>query len=125
MKTCTFAIFIAFCFLLPAMALPNDKTIFNVRSFGAIGDGTNLDSPTINRAIPGQMKPAEKLFPVRAGQVFNGLQRQSQGHPHKEHHQRDENNHQPVTALHHPAGLVVGNRAARRQARLHPVSRTQ
>jgi polygalacturonase len=51
MKPRTFAIFIAFCFLLPAMALPNDKTIFNVRSFGAIGDGTNLDSPTINRAI--------------------------------------------------------------------------
>jgi len=51
MKTCTFAILISFCFLLPAMASPDDKTIFNVRSFGAIGDGTNLDSPAIDQAI--------------------------------------------------------------------------
>jgi polygalacturonase len=51
MKTRTFAIFISFCFLLSAIASPDDKTIFNIRSFGAVGDGTNLDSPAINRAI--------------------------------------------------------------------------
>ena len=33
------------------MASPDDKTVFNVRSFGAVGDGTNLDSPAINQAI--------------------------------------------------------------------------
>jgi polygalacturonase len=51
MKTRTFAIFISFCFLLPAIASPDDKTTFNVRSFGAVGDGKNLDSPAIDRAI--------------------------------------------------------------------------
>ena len=51
MKTRTFISFILFCFLLPAMASPDDKTVFNIRSFGAVGDGTNLDSPAIDRAI--------------------------------------------------------------------------
>ena len=51
MKTRTFAIFISFGFLVSAAALPNDQTVFNVRSFGAVGDGTNLDSPAINQAI--------------------------------------------------------------------------
>jgi len=51
MKTRTFAIFISFCFLLPVIAAPDDKTVFNVRSYGAVGDGTNLDSPAINQAI--------------------------------------------------------------------------
>jgi polygalacturonase len=51
MKTRTFAIFIYLCFLLPAIASPDEKTVFNVRSFGAVGDGTNLDSPAVNRAI--------------------------------------------------------------------------
>ncbi|HKW29284.1 MAG TPA: glycoside hydrolase family 28 protein [Verrucomicrobiae bacterium] len=51
MKTRTFAIFISFGFLVSAAASPNDQTVFNVRSFGAVGDGTNLDSPAINQAI--------------------------------------------------------------------------
>ena len=51
MKTRAFAFFISFGFLLSAAALPTDKTVFNVRSFGAVGDGTNLDSPAINQAI--------------------------------------------------------------------------
>ena len=51
MKTCTFIVFIFFCFLVSVFASPADQTVFNVRSFGAVGDGTNLDSPAINRAI--------------------------------------------------------------------------
>src|SRR5208282_6351651 len=51
MKTRTFAIFISFCFLLSAIASSHDKTVFNVRSFGAVGDGKRLDSRAINRAI--------------------------------------------------------------------------
>ncbi|MGA9779802.1 MAG: glycoside hydrolase family 28 protein [Verrucomicrobiia bacterium] len=51
MTTRAFAVLISFCFLLSSAASPNDQTVFNVRSFGAVGDGTNLDSPAINRAI--------------------------------------------------------------------------
>ena len=31
--------------------LPGVGTVFDVRSFGAVGDGKNIDSPAINRAI--------------------------------------------------------------------------
>jgi hypothetical protein len=62
MKTRTFAIFISFCFLLPAIASPDDKTTFNVRSFGAVGDGKNLDSPPLT----GRFKP----HPLRAAELF-------------------------------------------------------
>ncbi len=51
MKTRTFTLFISFCLLLPAIASSRDKTTFNVRSFGAVGNGKHLDSPAINRAI--------------------------------------------------------------------------
>ncbi len=51
MNKCAFAIFICLCCLQPAMSLPADQTVFNVRNFGAVGDGTNLDSPAINQAI--------------------------------------------------------------------------
>jgi polygalacturonase len=51
MKTRAFAIFGSFCVLLSSAASPNDPMVFNIRSFGAMGDGTNLDSPAINQAI--------------------------------------------------------------------------
>ena len=43
--------FISLCFLASAFASTGGNTVFNVRDFGAAGDGTNLDSPAINRAI--------------------------------------------------------------------------
>ncbi len=51
MKTRILVSLVSFCFLLPALAVPDDKTVFDVRSYGAVGDGTNLDSPAINQAI--------------------------------------------------------------------------
>jgi polygalacturonase len=51
MKTHTFAILVLFCVVLRAVSAPDDKTVFNVRAYGAVGDGTNLDSPAINQAI--------------------------------------------------------------------------
>ena len=51
MKTRAFSFLVFVCFLAPVLASPQDKTVFNVRSFGAAGGGTNLDSPTINQAI--------------------------------------------------------------------------
>jgi len=44
-------VFISLCFLASAFASPGGKTVFDVRDFGAMGDGTNLDSPAIDRAI--------------------------------------------------------------------------
>ena len=43
-----------FCaFLFPLMLLQAEPAgnFFNVRDFGAVGDGTNLDSPAIDKAI--------------------------------------------------------------------------
>jgi polygalacturonase len=51
MKTHTFALLISFGLLVSAFASPDGQTVFNVRSFGATGNGTNLDSPAINQAI--------------------------------------------------------------------------
>jgi len=51
MKTRICGIIILFCVLLPALASPEVQTVFNVRGYGAAGDGMNLDSPAIDRAI--------------------------------------------------------------------------
>jgi len=36
---------------LPALAAPAGQTEFNIREYGAVGNGTNLDSSAINQAI--------------------------------------------------------------------------
>ena len=38
-------------FLLAALALPGQAKVYNVREFGAAGDGSRIDSPAINAAI--------------------------------------------------------------------------
>ena len=45
---------------------------FNVRSFGAIGDGTNLDSPAINRAIAACSEAGGGTVCVPAGIYLSG-----------------------------------------------------
>ncbi len=72
MNTRTFAIFISFCFLLPAIASPKDKTVFNVRSFGAAGNGKRLDSPAINRTILAASKAGGGTVFVPAGTYLCG-----------------------------------------------------
>ena len=39
------------CVFHPIEAAETDPNFFNVRSFGAVGDGKNLESPAIDRAI--------------------------------------------------------------------------
>ncbi|HUA67551.1 MAG TPA: glycosyl hydrolase family 28-related protein, partial [Candidatus Saccharimonadales bacterium] len=53
MKPRTFAlfIFISASLLLSSRDSLFGQTVFNVRGYGAVGDGMNLDSPAINRAI--------------------------------------------------------------------------
>jgi polygalacturonase len=72
MKTRTCAFFISLCFLLSAMASADDKTTFNIRSFGAVGDGTNLDSPAINRAILAASEAGGGTVLVPAGTYLCG-----------------------------------------------------
>jgi polygalacturonase len=74
MKTRTCSLFIlAFASLL----LSTDtslfgQTVFNVRSYGATGDGTNLDSPAINRAIQAAAKAGGGTVFVPAGTYLCG-----------------------------------------------------
>jgi hypothetical protein len=72
MKTRIFAIFSFVCFLLSVTASSNDQTIFNVRSFGAVGDGTNLDSPAINQAIQAASQAGGGTVFVPAGTYLCG-----------------------------------------------------
>jgi hypothetical protein len=64
--------FISFCFLLPMTAFSADQIVFNVRSFGAVGDGTNLDSPAINQAIQVASAAGGGTVFVPAGTYLSG-----------------------------------------------------
>jgi polygalacturonase len=72
MNTRALAIFISFCLVLPAFASAEDKTVFNIRDFGATGDGTTLDSPAINRAIQAAAQAGGGTVLVPAGTYLSG-----------------------------------------------------
>jgi len=72
MTTRTFAVLASFCFILPGKALSADQTVFNVRSFGAVGDGTNLDSPAINQTIQAAGAAGGGTVFVPAGTYLSG-----------------------------------------------------
>lgn len=72
MKTRTFIAFLSFCLLLPVLASPDNKTVFNVRDFGAVGDGTSLDSPAIDRAIQAASAAGGGTVLVAAGTYLCG-----------------------------------------------------
>jgi hypothetical protein len=46
-----YCLFLAAFVFSAAAADPESENSFNVREFGAAGDGTNLDSPSIDKAI--------------------------------------------------------------------------
>ena len=48
------------------------ETVFNVRSFGAVGDGTNLDSPAIDRAIAAAAEGGGGTVLLPAGTYLSG-----------------------------------------------------
>ncbi len=70
------------CLLLAGLAamagLPSagaagaDKNVFNVREFGAIGDGKNLDSPAINQAINAAADAGGGTVLLPAGTYLSG-----------------------------------------------------
>jgi len=49
-----------------------DSASFNVRDFGAVGDGTNLDSPAINKAIDAAVAAGGGTVFVPAGTYLSG-----------------------------------------------------
>jgi polygalacturonase len=72
MKTRAFAIFISFCLLFSVFASPDEKTVFNVRDFGATGDGKTLDNPAIDRAIQAASQAGGGTVFVPAGTYLSG-----------------------------------------------------
>ena len=46
-----FLFFLFLLFTLSTLADGDNGNAFNVKTFGASGDGTNLDSPSINKTI--------------------------------------------------------------------------
>jgi polygalacturonase len=72
MKTRASVILISLCFLFSAFASPDEKTVFNVRDFGAMGDGKNLDSPAIDKAIRAASQAGGGTVFVPAGTYLSG-----------------------------------------------------
>ena len=72
MKSCALAISIFAGSLVPGIALSADQSVLNVRSFGAVGDGTNLDSPAINQAIAAAAATGGGTVFVPAGTYLSG-----------------------------------------------------
>ncbi|MGO9479979.1 MAG: glycoside hydrolase family 28 protein [Limisphaerales bacterium] len=68
------ALFQTGCESTPAVGAANSahKTVFNVRSFGATGDGRTLDSPAINRAIQAASAAGGGTVFVPAGTYLSG-----------------------------------------------------
>jgi polygalacturonase len=59
-------------FLLGTLTATASPNMFNVRDFGAIGDGTNLDSPAIDRAIAAAAETGGGTVLVPAGTYLSG-----------------------------------------------------
>jgi len=68
---CVFILLVPLCGRLNAGETP-DKNYFNVRSFGAVGDGRNLDSPAINQAIVAAAAAGGGTVLVPAGTYLSG-----------------------------------------------------
>jgi polygalacturonase len=56
----------------PAHAASGQRSVFNIRSFGATGNGTNLDSPAINQAIQAAAAAGGGTVFVPAGTYLSG-----------------------------------------------------
>jgi polygalacturonase len=63
---------ISTCVILNAAEADPAITVFNVRDFGAIGDGANLDSPAINKAIDAAVALGGGTVYVPAGTYLSG-----------------------------------------------------
>jgi polygalacturonase len=69
---CLAAFFQAGCQSTPTARAAHHQTVFNVRSFGATGDGRTLDSPAIDRAIRAAAAAGGGTVLVPAGTYLSG-----------------------------------------------------
>jgi len=60
------------CASLPSAVAAADQNQFNVRNYGAVGDGKNLDSPAINKAIDAAVAVGGGTVFVPAGTYLSG-----------------------------------------------------
>ena len=60
------------CTLFTFSAIAAPKSVYNVRDFGAAGDGKRLDSPSINRAIDAAAKNGGGTVLLPAGTYLSG-----------------------------------------------------
>jgi polygalacturonase len=65
-------IFAILILAIPASAQKTPADFFNVRNFGAVGDGKNLDSPAINKAIEAATEAGGGTVLVPAGTYLSG-----------------------------------------------------
>ncbi len=72
MKSRFAAILACCCLLCPAFASVNEKTVFNVRDFGATGNGKTLDSPSINQTIQAAAQAGGGTVFIPAGTYLCG-----------------------------------------------------
>jgi parallel beta-helix repeat protein len=67
------AIFFSLGFFSTINAFPKEgDNVFNIRTYGAVGDGKNLDSPAINKAIEAASKAGGGTVLVPAGTYLSG-----------------------------------------------------
>jgi len=67
-----FARILSICLCLAAVSGLAGQNVFNVRDFGAVGDGKNLDSPAIDRAIAAAAEAGGGTVLVPAGTFLSG-----------------------------------------------------
>ncbi len=71
LKMAFLGLFWALC-VFPVAAEISSEGIFNVRSFGAVGDGRNLDSPAINKTIEAAAAAGGGTVLLPAGTYLSG-----------------------------------------------------
>jgi polygalacturonase len=71
-RTVLFSLFVATTLALHGVDLDNASMMYNVRSFGALGNGQQLDSPSINKAIDACAQAGGGTVYIPAGTYLSG-----------------------------------------------------
>jgi polygalacturonase len=66
------SLILLFLFTFSALGDSNNENVFNIKTFGATGDGTTLDSPSINKAIDACVQAGGGTVYFPAGTYLSG-----------------------------------------------------